>query len=183
MMASGDQEKSKEDRNENGTNIEVGQSLVRDLSKQLGCGRAEQKREKERKRIMPIATSYPDIVEDWEGLLTSARNNADKLPDIGRHTTALEQVLGQTKAMKALQQSHTAARQEATQELNKLLAQGRELAIRLRAVVKGEIGPLNERLVQFKVKPIRKRPRKPAEKPPEPTTPAAPPAGSQPSNQ
>ena len=50
---------------------------------------------------MPIATSYPDTVEDWEGLLTSARNNADKLPpDISRHTTALEQVLAQTKEMK-----------------------------------------------------------------------------------
>lgn len=132
---------------------------------------------------MPTATSYPDVVEDWEGLLTSARNNADKLPDISRHTTALELVLGQTKAMKALQQSHAAARQEATQELNKLLEQGRELAIRLRAVIKGEIGPKNERLVQFKVKPIRKRPRKTPEPPPEVTPPAAPPAGPQPSNQ
>ncbi len=132
---------------------------------------------------MSIETSYPGTVDDWDGLLTSARNNADKLPDISRHTTALELVLGQTKAMKALQQSHTAARQEATQELKKLLAQGRELAIRVRSVVKGEIGPTNERLVQFKVKPIRKRPRKTEEKPPEVTTPAAPPAGSQPSNQ
>lgn len=132
---------------------------------------------------MPVAGSYPDTVEDWEGLLTSARNNADKLPDISRHTTALELVLGQTKEVKALQASHTAARQEATQQLKKLVAQGRELAIRLRAVVKGEIGPTSERLVQFKVKPARKRPRKTAEKPPEVTTPAVPPAGSQPSNQ
>lgn len=133
---------------------------------------------------MPSVGSYPGTVDDWEGLLTSARNNADKLPDISRHTTALELVLGQTRAMKAVQDSHTAARQEATQELKKLLARGRELAIRLRAVVKGEIGPTSERLVQFKVKPIRKRaPRKTAEKPPEVTTPAAPSAGSQPSNQ
>src|SRR5690349_1166076 len=125
----------------------------------------------------PIAGSYPDTVEDWEGLLTSARNNADKLPDISRHTTALELVLGQTKEVKALQLSHAAARQEATQQLKKLLSQGKELAIRLRAVVRGEIGPTSERLVQFKVKPIRKRaPRKTEEKPPEVTTPAAPPA-------
>jgi hypothetical protein len=139
----------------------------------------------ERRKVMPpIAGSYPDTVDDWEGLLTSARNNADKLPDISRHTTPLELVLGQTKEMKALQKSHTAARQEASQQLKKLLAQGRELAIRLRAVVRGEIGPTSERLVQFKVKPIRKRaPRKTAEKPPEVTTPATPPAGPQPSNQ
>jgi hypothetical protein len=132
---------------------------------------------------MPSVGSYPGTGDDWEGLLTSARNNADKLPDISRHTTALELVLGQTKAVKAVQESHTAARQVATQELNKLLAQGRELAIRLRAVVKGEIGPTSERLVQFKVKPICKRAsRKTAEKPPEVTTPVTPPAGPQPSN-
>ncbi|HEV2854951.1 MAG TPA: hypothetical protein VHC97_19320 [Thermoanaerobaculia bacterium] len=133
---------------------------------------------------MPVAGSYAAIIDDWEGLLVSSRSNADKLPDVSRHTAALEQMLGQTKAMKALQDSHTAARQEATQELNKLLAQGRDLAIRLRAVVKGEIGPRSERLVEFNMAPLRKRARrKTAEKPPEVTTPAASPAGPQPSNQ
>jgi len=37
---------------------------------------------------------------------------------------------------------------------------GRELAIRLRAVVKSNIGPKSERLVQFKIAPLRKRTRK-----------------------
>ena len=129
---------------------------------------------------MPVAGSHADVVDDWEGILTAARNNADKLPDIERHTTALELVLGQTKAMKALQASHTAARQVATQELGKLVTQGRELAIRLRGAVKANIGPKSEQLVEFKMKPIRKRPRKAkAEKPPEVTTPEASPAGTQ----
>jgi hypothetical protein len=127
-----------------------------------------------------VASSHADVVDDWEGLLTAARNQVEKLPDIGRHISALELVLGQTKAMKAQQDSFTAARQEATQELKKLVAEGRDLAIRLRGAVKAEIGPRSERLVQFNMKPIRKRPRKTkAEKPPEVTTPTAPSAGTQ----
>lgn len=136
-------------------------------------------------KIMPIAGSYADTVGDWESLLASSQNNVDRLPDISRHTTALEQLLVQTRAMKAVQDSHTAARQEATQQLRKLIAQGRELAIRLRSVVKGEIGPMSERLVEFKMKPIRKRPRrKAATTPPETTVPAepSPGTGSQPAH-
>jgi hypothetical protein len=68
----------------------------------------------------------------------------------------------------------------ATQELRKLVTQGRELAIRLRGAVKANIGPKSEQLVEFNMKPIRKRPRKTkAGKPPEVTTPTAPPAGTQ----
>lgn len=129
---------------------------------------------------MTIATSHADVVDDWEGVLTATRNNAEKLPDIERHSSALELVLGQTKAMKSLQDSHTAGRQVATQELKKLVTQGRELAIRLRGAVKANLGPKNEQLVEFNMKPIRKRPRKAkAVKPPEVTTPKAPPAGTQ----
>jgi hypothetical protein len=129
---------------------------------------------------MPVATSHADIVDDWEALLTAIRGNAEKLPDIERHSSALELVLGQTKAMKAQRDSHAASRQAATQELKKLVTQGRELAIRLRGAVKANIGPKSEQLVEFNMKPIRKRPRKAkAGKPPEVTTPTIPPAGTQ----
>ena len=129
---------------------------------------------------MPVVTSHADVVNDWEGLLTATRSNAEKLPDIERHSTALELVLGQTKAMKALQDSHAASRQLATQELRKLVTEGRDLAIRLRGAVRANIGPKSEQLVEFNIRPIRKRPRKTkAEKPPEVTTPTASSAGTQ----
>ena len=129
---------------------------------------------------MPVATSHADIVDDWEALLTAIRGNAEKLPDIERHSSALELVLGQTKAMKAQRDAHAASRQVATQELRKLVTQGRELAIRLRGAVRANIGPKSEQLVEFNMKPIRKRPRKTkAGEPPEVKTPTAPPAGTQ----
>ena len=128
---------------------------------------------------MPVVLSHADVVDDWEGLLTAARNHPEQLPDIARHVAALELVLGQTKAMKAKQGEHTADRQLATQELRILVARGRELAIRLRGAVKAEIGTKSERLVEFKMKPSRKRRKAKTEEPPEVKTPAASPAGPQ----
>jgi hypothetical protein len=118
---------------------------------------------------MSNAQSFAELMEDWEALRLAVLDNAPNLPDVQRAQAAFELILPQIKEMKARQDSLTAARQEATQSLNKLLADGRELAIRLRAVVKSNLGPKSERLVQFGVAPLRKRTRKPVTKPPEGT--------------
>jgi hypothetical protein len=125
---------------------------------------------------MSNINSYADVVLDWEGLLTAVLENAQFLPNIEPQRAAMEKHLALTKAVKARREAHTAGRQEATQELRLLVAQGRDLAIRLRNAIKAEIGSKTERLVHFGMIPIRKRTRKvkPAEvKPPveEPETP------------
>ena len=131
---------------------------------------------------MPNTSSYADVVRDWELLLSAATDNLADLGDAERHRAALEQHLAETKALKARQDSARAIRQRMTQELMEMLEQGRELAIRLRNAVKANIGPKNERLVQFGVVPLRKRGRraeKPIEvKPPEVSAPEAPPTSS-----
>lgn len=85
--------------------------------------------------------------------------------------------MAEARALKARQDSARAQRQKLTQELGKLLVEGRENAMRLRGIVKGQIGPKNELLVQFGMAPLRKRgPRsaKPPEvKPPETPDPVA----------
>ncbi len=134
---------------------------------------------------MPVASSYADVIKDWEALLTAALEHAPSLPDAERSRAAFQEHLARTKEMKARQDSLTAARQEATQSLRKLVKDGKELAIRLRGVVKANLGPTSEGLVQFGIAPIRKRaPRKTATKPPDgtptpgtPTPPATKPAG------
>ncbi len=124
---------------------------------------------------MGAVLSYADVIKDWEALLTALREHAPNLPNLEAGRIAFEEHLAKTKEMKARQDSQTAARQEATQELNKLLKDGGELAIKLRALVKGILGPKSERLVQFGVAPLRKRRRKPAATPvPETPTPAEP---------
>ncbi len=120
---------------------------------------------------MGSVLSYADVIKDWEALLTALRENAPNLPNLEASRIAFEEHVAKTKEMKARQDSQTAARQEATQELNKLLKDGGELAIKLRALVKGILGPKAARLVQFGVAPQRKRRRKAAAQPPVPETP------------
>ena len=118
---------------------------------------------------MPNINSYADVALNWEGLLTAVLENAQFLPNVEPHRAAMEKHLAATKAVKARQDAHTAGRQEATQELRSMLAEGRDLAIRLRNAIKAEIGSKTERLVHFGMIPTRKRTRKvkPAEvKPP-----------------
>jgi hypothetical protein len=125
---------------------------------------------------MPDINSYADVLRNWELLLTSVLEDAGLLPSVESHRAALERHLLATKAVKARQDVHTAGKQEATQELRAMIAQGRELAIRLRAAIKADMGPRTERLVHFGMAPICKRTRKvkPAEVEPPVETPETP---------
>jgi len=124
---------------------------------------------------MPQISSYADTIRDWDSLLTAVRTNSESLPDIERHRSAMELHMEVTREIKARQDSFLAGRQGATQDLKAALTNGRELAIRLRGAVKANIGPRNERLVQFGIAPLRPRRRTPTEKPETPP-PAPPPA-------
>jgi hypothetical protein len=125
---------------------------------------------------MPNTSSYADIVRDWDLLLTSSQDVLENLPEAERYRSALQQILEETRAIKARQESARAIRQQATQELKAKLQQGRDLAISLRGAVRSGLGPRNERLVQFRVAPLRKRGggEKPGE--PGPSQPTSPPA-------
>ena len=126
---------------------------------------------------MGSPTSQADIIVDAEGLLEAIERNPELQPSIEAETQELEKALGEVQGLKARQQEHTALRQETTQQLLKALERLSEATMRVRAVVKGKLGPRNERLVHFNVAPLRRRVRKPVEKPPEeePGNPTPPP--------
>jgi hypothetical protein len=113
---------------------------------------------------MPNINSFADITLDWEQLLRAFADSADVLAPAEPQRANLERVLGHVRETKARQDSHTAIRQQATQELDDLIKDGLEQARRLRGMVKGLLGTRTERLVQFNVAPIRSRSRK-AQKP------------------
>ena len=121
---------------------------------------------------MPNNSSYADIMRDWEQLLTSAREDAPDLGEAERFRVSLEQHLEAIKVLKAKQDSTRATKQESTRELRTMIVEGRELAIRLRNVVRANLGPRSELLTKYGVAPLRKR-RKP-EKPTEGETPEGP---------
>ena len=129
---------------------------------------------------MSSINSQADIMLDWEGLLEAIQRNPDLQPSVETERQALAQSLTELQGLKARQKELTALRQEATQQLDAAVAKGKETAIRVRSVVRGKMGPKNERLVHFNVAPIRKRPRKATQevKPPDEETPGADPGPS-----
>jgi hypothetical protein len=133
---------------------------------------------------MPTDNSYRTAIPSWEETLAACIQHAEKLPDLTAEITALGGFLNQAKALRLQQDSATATRQVATQELRQVIKDGQEVARRIRDAAKFKIGQRSERLVQFKVKPLRPHARKAAtaEKPetvPEKTA-AAPPDPAKP---
>ena len=109
---------------------------------------------------MPNPKSQADILGDIWGLLEAF----ERTPEIRTFVEAEHQALTvsytKIRNLKARQEELTAMRQEVTQQLGIALAEGKENAMIFRSVVRGKLGPRNERLVQFKVPPLRRRSRK-----------------------
>ena len=118
--------------------------------------------------------SHADTQTDWEGLITAALENAAKLPTAEPHRIAMEGVLGDFKTVKALQGTHRASKQKATQDLGDILTRGKELAIRLRGAIKADLGLKSEELVHYGILPVRPRARRAAAAVAPPTTPPTP---------
>lgn len=116
---------------------------------------------------MPAINSYAKTFRDWEALLAAAQN-LEATPDVERHRAALEQHLTQMKQVREQQNLHIASKQASSQQLSRMLKEGRELAIRLRRVAGANLGPKNEMLVLFGISPIRSRSRRTAAAPPPP---------------
>ena len=106
---------------------------------------------------MPSTGNYAKVVQDWSQILAATEEHANKMTDVTAEREELEQILQKAQEVKARQESSTASRQVATQELKGLLAQGNDVAMRLRFAAKLKLGPRNEQLVQFGAAPLRKR--------------------------
>lgn len=109
---------------------------------------------------MPEVNSYADITDDWEGLLGAAEKNPDLQPVMEAERQALRETLAEFQGLRRRQEELAALRQAVTQQIKAAVARGRELAVRIRSMAKGKIGPKNELLVHWRVAPQRKRSRK-----------------------
>ncbi len=79
----------------------------------------------------------------------------------------LQHLLSEVDRLTQERDFHTASKQEATRKRNEMLAEGSRVATALRKTLRDHLGPDNERLAQFGIKPFRskKRAKKPAEPP------------------
>ncbi len=109
---------------------------------------------------MPTIKTQTDTIVDAEELLAAIAANASLFPNIGEHLAPLELVLGRIKGLRVVQKTLTADKQRATQELKAAYREARDLTIQLRGAVRAKIGVRSEKLVEFKVPPLRPRPRR-----------------------
>lgn len=126
---------------------------------------------------MPEITAYAKIFRDWEGLIGSCLQHGSQVPGVEPLRTELETMLAQAKEAKVMQESLSASRQATTQRLQEMVADGRELARKIRFFVRIPLGSRSELLTAFGVKPNRPKLRKtrPGEvPPPKPETPPDP---------
>jgi hypothetical protein len=110
---------------------------------------------------MPSARAQESIIRDIEELVDADERNPETKQELAKEREVLDSSLLEIKPLKARQQELTALRQETTQQLNSAFLRGRDAAISYRSAVRAKVGPRNERLVHYKIAPLRKRSRKP----------------------
>ena len=104
--------------------------------------------------------TYDKAIGGWERLLAAVRANERIFAAGEPQFATLQFHLEEVKDAKTRQQLHSAGRKQATRDLNQGLAAGRDAAVRLQSLVKGQLGPRDEGLVRFGIALRRKRARK-----------------------
>ena len=104
-------------------------------------------------------TVFSTLVSGWEQLLVALLANAQQFLHLEEQRNRLQQLLERARQLATEQDLHTAAKQEASKELEVILADGRKLATFLRNGVKERFGNRSEKLVEFGVQPFRRRRR------------------------
>jgi phage terminase Nu1 subunit (DNA packaging protein) len=110
--------------------------------------------------IMSSINGFGDVMVDWASLLAAYKQHAELLGDGEADRAFLAEARARAFELKNLQESLRARKQEATQQLNEVVRQGKEVAMRMRSLARHRFGARNEGLVLFKVAPVRKRRRR-----------------------
>lgn len=90
-------------------------------------------------------------------LLVTLSENAATLPDVSVERAILERELTAAEEAKNRQDAFVGGKQRATQELGEALERAREAVMQLQSAAKFKLGPRNEKLASYLVKPLRKR--------------------------
>ena len=100
--------------------------------------------------------SYPNRINDWQKLLGASNDNAADLPQLETIRTDLQKTLDRALAISSERNSLRTRSLELSRDLEVVVLEGRDLAIKLRAGVKSHYGATSDRLLQFEIKPIRR---------------------------
>lgn len=108
---------------------------------------------------MPSKNSYPVLITDIEELLEAVSREPELQPAIETERQFLAQALAEIHSLRGRQAELKSQRQVATQQLKAVLKKAKDAVFQIRSVLKGKVGPRDERLSHFKIVPFG-RPRK-----------------------
>jgi hypothetical protein len=113
------------------------------------------------------------LIADWELLNTALQPHLTDLPFLKDKAVDLEALIAEAKGMDSKQQDLRGALQETVRQRQELEKRGKDLHLRVAALLRGSFGFDNQTLLGFGVKPRRPRRKKaPADDPaPEPAAP------------
>jgi hypothetical protein len=98
--------------------------------------------------------------KEWEEILANVGEDEAELAGVAPYKEALRSACSRAMGHRCLREGLLASTQNETQRLNKAIAEGRDASIRLRNFLKGVLGPRNEKLRRYGIKPLRKHGRK-----------------------
>lgn len=108
-------------------------------------------------------------VTKWEMTTNAVLANAADLPHLEADRIELENLLAEVMELGNQQMAMQAQSQQALRDLDEKLREGEALVARLRAAIRARYGYKSEKLTEFQIRPLRRRPRGsgPAEKTPQ----------------
>jgi hypothetical protein len=134
---------------------------------------------------MPRKTQA-QALESWERIVRAVMAHDEVPPRLLEQAKQLHQLLAEARKTVIEQREAEGLRQVATHRLSELQEDGERMATLLRLGLKMEFGHTNPKLVEFNVKPFRRRRRvlEPIEtREPEPTDPSSPTPLSEPTTE
>jgi hypothetical protein len=112
--------------------------------------------------------SYGATVQGWKTLGGGLETNVGDNPNLEDHRLMLADLAEKADALLAQRNALEAEKQAVTRELQTILVQGRRVASLLRAGMKLRYGNRSEKLIEFGLRPLRRRSRKPKDGEPAP---------------
>lgn len=123
---------------------------------------------------MAKETTYKGMLGDWEQLITMLTDNTAELPHLEVSRRRLEEFLKQGLEIAAKQAMLRAEKQDASQQMKTVIAEGQRLTKVLRLSVKQHYGIRSEKLTAYGIQPFRGRKKAKPEEPAETPAPPAP---------
>ena len=101
--------------------------------------------------------SYSEMLGAWQRLLVALSANTGDLAHLEVSRAKLAALFSKAVDITTQQAALTASKQESSQQIKQIAADGRRLATLLRSGVKEHYGPKAEKLTEFGLQPFRGR--------------------------